>query len=83
MSGLGEHERETIRDVLGRLDHDVSLLLELGPEETPTTMIAGGREIDFVPAIVANGRLAWVGAVPEAAFAERLLLAAGTARLTI
>lgn len=47
MNGLGEHERETIRDVVGRLDHDVSLLLELGPEETPTTVIAGGREIDF------------------------------------
>ena len=47
MNRLGEHERETIRDVLGRLDRDVSLLLELGPEETPMTVIAGGREIDF------------------------------------
>jgi alkyl hydroperoxide reductase subunit AhpF len=44
---LGEHERETIRDVLDRLDRDVSLVLELGPEETPVTVIAGGREIDF------------------------------------
>ena len=47
VNGLGEHERETIRGVLGRLDRDVSLLLELGPEEAPTTVIAGGRELDF------------------------------------
>jgi alkyl hydroperoxide reductase subunit AhpF len=44
---LGEHERETIRGVLDRLDHDVPLLLELGPEEAPVTVIAGGREPDF------------------------------------
>ena len=32
-----------------------------------------------VPAIVVGGRLAWVGAIPEAAFVERLLrVAAGT-----
>jgi predicted DsbA family dithiol-disulfide isomerase len=32
-----------------------------------------------VPAIVVEGRLAWVGAVPEAAFVERLLrVGAGT-----
>jgi len=47
MNGLGEHGRETIRDVLDRLERDVPILLELGPEEAPVTVIAGGREIDF------------------------------------
>lgn len=47
MSELGERERETIRGVLEGLDRDVTILLELGPEEAPVTVIAGGREIDF------------------------------------
>ncbi len=47
MNGLGEHEREAIRGVLDGLDRDVPIHLELGPEETPVTVIAGGREIDF------------------------------------
>lgn len=47
MTRLGEHERESIRGALAGLERDVSLLLELGPEETPVTVIAGGREIDF------------------------------------
>lgn len=47
MKALGEHEREAIRGVLAKLERDVPLLLELGPEETPVTVIAGGRELDF------------------------------------
>ena len=50
MSGvgeLGEHEREAIRGIFDGLERDVSLLLELGPEESPVTVIAGNREIDF------------------------------------
>ena len=52
-------------------------------EVTEFAAAADRHGVISVPAIVANGRLAWVGAVPEAAFAERLLLAAGTARPTI
>jgi alkyl hydroperoxide reductase subunit AhpF len=47
LSGLGEHERESIRAVFEGLDHHVPLLLELGPEESPVTVLAGSREIDF------------------------------------
>ncbi len=47
MTTLGEHEREAIRGVLAGIERDVSLRLELGPEATSTTVIAGGREIDF------------------------------------
>lgn len=47
MNALGDHEREAIRAILDELEQDVPLLLELGPEETPVTAIAGGREIDF------------------------------------
>ena len=47
MTALGEHEREAIRGVLAGIERDVPLLLELGPEANPTTVIAGGREIDF------------------------------------
>ncbi len=47
MTGLDEHARNVIRGVLDGLDHDVSILLELGPEETPVTVLAGAREIDF------------------------------------
>jgi alkyl hydroperoxide reductase subunit AhpF len=45
--GLGEHERESIRGILSGLERDVPLLLEVGPEESPVTVVAGGREIEF------------------------------------
>jgi alkyl hydroperoxide reductase subunit AhpF len=44
---LGEYERDSIRGILAGLERDVPVLLELGPEESPVTVIAGGREIDF------------------------------------
>jgi alkyl hydroperoxide reductase subunit AhpF len=47
LSPLGEHERAAIREVFAALEKDVPILLELGPEETPVTVLAGGREIDF------------------------------------
>jgi alkyl hydroperoxide reductase subunit AhpF len=47
LSELREHEREAIRGILDGLELDVSLLLELGPEESPVTVIAGSRELDF------------------------------------
>jgi alkyl hydroperoxide reductase subunit AhpF len=47
LSPLGEHERAAIREVFAELERDVPILLELGPEETPVTVLAGGREIDF------------------------------------
>ena len=47
MSPLGEHERAAITEVFADLERDVPILLELGPEETPVTVLAGGREIDF------------------------------------
>jgi alkyl hydroperoxide reductase subunit AhpF len=47
LNPLGEHERAAIRDVFAGLEKDVPILLELGPEETPVTVLAGGREIDF------------------------------------
>ena len=47
MKALGEHEQEAVRGILDGLERDVELLLELGPEEVPVTVVAGGREIDF------------------------------------
>ena len=47
MSPLGEHERAAISEVFADLEKDVPILLELGPEEAPVTVLAGGREIDF------------------------------------
>ncbi len=44
---LGEREAAAVRDVLDGVEQDVAVTLELGPEETPVTVIAGGREIDF------------------------------------
>jgi alkyl hydroperoxide reductase subunit AhpF len=44
---LGEPERAAIRELLGGLEREVSLLLELGPEETPVSVLVGGRELDF------------------------------------
>jgi len=52
-------------------------------EATGFAAAAARHGVISVPAIVANGRLAWTGAVPEPAFAERLLLAAGTPPPTI
>jgi alkyl hydroperoxide reductase subunit AhpF len=47
LNPLGEHERAAIREVFAALERDVPILLELGPEETPVAVLAGGREIDF------------------------------------
>jgi alkyl hydroperoxide reductase subunit AhpF len=47
LNPLGEHERAAIREVFATLERDVTILLELGPEEAPVTVLAGGREIDF------------------------------------
>ena len=47
MNPLGEHERAAIREVFGDLEKNVPILLELGPEEAPVTVLAGGLEIDF------------------------------------
>jgi alkyl hydroperoxide reductase subunit AhpF len=44
---LGEHEREAIRGLFAGLERDVAVELVLGPEESPVSVIAGGREIDF------------------------------------
>ena len=44
---LGEHERTAIGEVFAALERDVAILLELGPESAPVTVLAGGREIDF------------------------------------
>ena len=47
MNPLGEHERTAIREVFTDLEKNVPILLELGPEQEPVTVLAGGREIDF------------------------------------
>ena len=44
---LGEPEREAIRGLFDGLEREVPILLELGPEETPVTVLVGGRELDF------------------------------------
>ena len=44
---LGEPEREAIGSLFGGLERDVPLHLELGPEESPVSVLAGGRELDF------------------------------------
>jgi len=44
---LGESEREAIRGLFGGLERDVPVLLELGPEASPVSVLAGGRELDF------------------------------------
>jgi alkyl hydroperoxide reductase subunit AhpF len=44
---LGERDAAAVRDVLGRIERDVEVTLELGPTATPVTLLAaGGREID-------------------------------------
>jgi len=44
---LREADREAIRELLDGLERDVPVLLELGPEETPVSVLLGGRELDF------------------------------------
>lgn len=44
---LGERERESIRAMFAGLTRDVPVRLVLGPEDTPVTVIAAGRDIDF------------------------------------
>jgi alkyl hydroperoxide reductase subunit AhpF len=47
VSALGESEAAAVRDVLGALERDVAVTLELGPTATPVTLLAaGGREVD-------------------------------------
>ena len=44
---LGERDAAAVRDVLGALERDVEVTLDLGPTATPVTLLAaGGREID-------------------------------------
>jgi len=45
-------------------------------EATEFAVAADRHRVVSVPAIVANGRLAWVGHLPERQFVERLLLTA-------
>ena len=47
MSPLGEHERTAIRAILADLERDVPVLLELGPEDAPVTVLTGTREVEF------------------------------------
>jgi predicted DsbA family dithiol-disulfide isomerase len=49
-------------------------------EATEFAAAADRHGVVAVPAIVANGRLAWTGAVPERAFAERLVRASAPTR---
>jgi alkyl hydroperoxide reductase subunit F len=44
---LGEPERAAVRSLFERLEREVPLVLELGPEESPVSVLAGGRELDF------------------------------------
>lgn len=47
MNVLGEREADAVRSVLGSLERDVPVTLELGPTAAPVTLLAaGGREID-------------------------------------
>lgn len=70
MNVLAERDREAVRDVLAGLEREVSVRLVLGPEETAVTVIVGGGDIDFRAETQAHA-----GAVPEAAFVQRLLAA--------
>jgi len=46
-SPLGARDASAVRDVLGALERDVEVTLELGPSATPVALLAaGGREID-------------------------------------
>lgn len=47
MTDLAKHERAAIADVFAKLERDVALRLDIGPVETPVTLlVAGGRELD-------------------------------------
>jgi alkyl hydroperoxide reductase subunit AhpF len=43
---LGEREREAVRELFAAIEHDVELLLELGPSSEAVTVIGGRREVD-------------------------------------
>lgn len=43
---LGEREREAVRELFAGIEHDVELLLELGPSSEAVTVIGGRRELD-------------------------------------
>jgi alkyl hydroperoxide reductase subunit AhpF len=43
---LGEREREAVRELFAGIEHDVELLLELGPSAEAVTVIGGRRELD-------------------------------------
>ena len=47
-------------------------------EATEFPIAADRHGVVSVPAIVANGRLAWFGSLPEAAFVEHISRAAAT-----
>ncbi len=47
MSILREREREVVAELFAGLERPVPVRLELGPELSPVTVLAGGREIDF------------------------------------
>jgi alkyl hydroperoxide reductase subunit AhpF len=43
---LGEREREAVRELFAGIEHDVELVLELGPSSEAVTVIGGRRELD-------------------------------------
>ena len=48
-----------------------------GIEASEFAVEADRHGVQAVPAIVVDGRYTWAGAIPEAAFVERVLAAAG------
>ena len=52
-------------------------VLAAGTEASEFAVAADRHGVSAVPAIVANGRLSWVGNVPEGRFIANLLQAAG------
>jgi hypothetical protein len=49
-----------------------------GTEASEFAVAADRHGVVSVPAVVANGRLAWVGNIPEPHFVQRLVWTAGT-----
>jgi alkyl hydroperoxide reductase subunit AhpF len=43
---LGEREREAVRELFAGIEHDVELVLELGPSSEAVTVIGGRRELE-------------------------------------
>ena len=43
---LGEREREAVRELFAGIEHDVDLVLELGPSSEAVTVIGGRRELE-------------------------------------